>query len=213
MITQTQLASMVGPERAARHHAALTAGMSEFFINTPARVAGFLAHVLHETQGLTALSENLKYSDPTRIVKIFRTAFDLDKDKVVDPEEIAFAKGYVLQPQKLANRAYANRFGNGDEASGDGWRYRGQGYMHTTFQANYLKVGKMIGEDLVKQPELLSTDLVVAARAAAAQWAAEGCNRKMDLGDFEATIKAINPGMAGAEERRTYFKRLSTILR
>ena len=204
---------MVGAALAAKHSPYLQAAAKEFSINTPARVSGFLANVLVETQGLTKLAENLNYTDPVRIAKIFRTAFDLDKDRVIDPEEIEFAKRYVRNPEALANRAYANRYGNGDEASGDGWRYRGSGYLHTTFQENYKKLSGPVGVDLAAYPDRLRTDPSVAARAAAAQWSMEGCNELMDAGKFESVIKKINPGMAGANERRAFYTRLQTVIK
>lgn len=212
MITISQLlACGIKAARAEIFHEPLNDAMLRFDISRPLQKAGFLAQCIHESQGLTKLEEDLFYSDPVRVATIFRTAFDLDRDKVVDPEEIERAKLYVRNPVKLGNVIYANRYGNGDEASGDGHRYRGGGLMHLTFKDNYRKAGDALGVDYVAQPELVRQP-VDAALTAAWFWSDHGCNEIM-LGtggamrgdEFDQTTREINPGMQGARERKNLF--------
>lgn len=174
--------------------------MPKWGIVGPVREASFLGQMRHECADFSRFQESLSYSDPERIAKIFRTAFDLDQDKVVDPEEIEFAKKYVMNPKALANRAYANRLGNGDEASGDGWKYRGRGPIQTTFKANYVTASKWTGINLAIDPDEL---LVPRAGCAAAcgYWQDHGCNVLADIGDQREITRRINPGLAGLDER------------
>jgi putative chitinase len=174
--------------------------MPRFGILGNMRESAFLGQMHHECMGFTRFEENLNYKDPERIARIFRRAFDLDRDKVVDPEEIEFAKNYVRNPQKLANRAYANKFGNGDEASGDGWKFRGRGPIQTTFHDNYLAASPWCGVDLVKTPDELLVPRHGCA-AACGYWKSHGCNELADAGEHTKITREINPGMAGLEER------------
>lgn len=188
----------------------LKASMALHDISTPKRQAGFIAQAWIESDGFTALEENLRYSDPVRIARIFKTGFDLDRDGIVDPEEVEFAKQYVRQPEKLANRIYANRLGNGNEASGDGWRYRGRGLFQITGKANYIKasIGLGLGAVYVHAPELLAkpTD---ACMTAAHYWLSNRCNALMDAGDINGCTRAINgAAMLHAKERRERYERL-----
>ena len=107
-----QLAQIV-PLAPSYWHIALVEAMPKYGINTTRREAAFLGQVRHESLELTRFTENLNYSNPDRIARIFRSPFDADKDRVVDPEEIEDAKRYVNNPRALANRVYANRMGNG----------------------------------------------------------------------------------------------------
>lgn len=197
----------VRPTQARLHAEPLHAAMALNDILTPQRRAGFLAHAVIETDRLTQLEENLRYSDPERIARIFRTGFDLDQDRRVDPEEIEFARAFVRQPERLANRAYANRNGNGDEASGDGWRYRGRGIFQLTGRLNYrlASEGVGLGHVYLQRPELVAqpTD---AAITAAWYWRVNGCNDMIDAGDFDATTRAINGrAMLHRQERLALF--------
>lgn len=185
----------------------LKAAMALFDISTPERQAAFIAQAMIESQSFTKMEENLRYTDPARIARIFRSGFDLDKDQKVDPEEIEFAKGFVRQPEKLANRAYANRNGNGNEASGDGWRFRGRGIFQITGRANYLRVsnGVGLGPVYLHKPELVSQPSD-ACLTAAYFWQSGGCNHMVDAGNFDATTREINgPAMLHREERHAAF--------
>lgn len=182
---------------------ALLEEMPKYGINTPRRQAGFLGQLMHETEGLTKFVENMNYSDPERIARIFRRAFDLDQDKVVDPEEIELAKRYVRNPVALANRAYANRYGNGDEASGDGWRYRARGPIQLTFKDNYRLFGDLAGVDLVRAPDDMLVPMV-GAKVSCVYFQNKGCNAVADTWNLTAVTRLINPGLAGLAERISY---------
>lgn len=135
----------------------LAALKSELKIKTDNHLAHFVGQTGHESLSFTKAEESLYYKDPLDVVRIFRTKFDLDKDKKVDPEEIEFAKLYLRNSVKMANYVYANRMGNGSEASGDGYRYRARGATGLTGKDNYRLFSNHIGEDCVKNPDLVAT--------------------------------------------------------
>ncbi|TKI08647.1 glycoside hydrolase family 19 protein [Martelella alba] len=193
-------AAGITAELAQKWFTPITAAMAEFGIDTPRRQAAFIAQTAHESQGYSVLAESLYYTDPKRIAILFKTGFDLDHDGLVDPEEIEFAKGYARNSQKLANRAYANRSGNGPESSGDGYRYRGRGLIQITFKDNYRECGKALALDLLSTPELL-TDPLQAARSAAWFWQRWGINAPADKSDMIAVTRKINPALVGLTDR------------
>ena len=130
-------------ERAIRWRHALLTAMQRFAINTPRRVAHFLAQLGHESQGLSCLEENLNYSKE-RLRELFATRIPENKLGQLS-----------LNPMDLANYVYANRNGNGPVDSGDGYRYRGQGPIQITGRANYRRIGELIKQPLEEQPHLL----------------------------------------------------------
>lgn len=211
MLTLAQLGEIMPRADAATWTPCLDAAMREFEITTPLRSAAFLAQLAHESVELTRTIENLVYGDPTRIAQIFRADFDLDRDRVVDPEEIAFAKGFVRQPEKLANYAYQKQNGNGDEASGDGWRYRGRGPIQLTGRNNYRLAGQLLFLPLEAQPELVEQPRV-GARVAGWYWDSRQLNAKADVGDFLGITRAINGGTNGLEDRERYYERAKQVL-
>lgn len=158
----------------------------------------FMAQVMHETHNLSQMSENLYYKTPQRIYKHFTSSFRSN------PE---LTSKYANNPRALANRVYANRMGNGDEASGDGWRYRGRGLLHITGKEMYNRVGRGIGVDLVQNPDLLSTDADVSLRAALWYWkniVRPKVGQKFH--DTKQVTKAINPALAGIEKRKQQYQ-------
>ena len=179
-------------------------------INTKSRICMFLAQASHESGGFARLEENLRYSDPARIALIFRSGFDLDKDRVVDPEEIEFAKAYVKQPAKLANRAYANRMGNGNEMSGDGYLYRGRGIFQLTGKNNYSALFFSLG--LKNNPDLLLTPKY-AIMSAIWFWNSRNLNKFADSNDIKGSTVAINGGTHGLVERTNLFNKLKVAMK
>ncbi|WP_238582660.1 glycoside hydrolase family 19 protein [Trabulsiella odontotermitis] len=151
-LSQFQQAAGISFTLAQRWYEPVSAAAAEFQIQTPLRLAAFIAQTGHESTGFSRLSESLYYTDAERVARIFRSGFDNNKNGVIDPAEIAFARAYTRNPEKLANRAYAGRGGNGDEKSGDGWRYRGRGLIQVTFHDNYLLCGQALGIDLISDP-------------------------------------------------------------
>lgn len=189
----------------------VVAVMAEFGISTPRRQAAFIAQIAHESAGFTQLSENLYYNDPARVAALFKTGFDLNKNGVADAAEIEFAKGYTRNPEKLANRAYAGRMGNGPESSGDGWKYRGRGLKQVTGKNNYLACGVALGLDLLTEPDLLLDD-AQAARSAGWFWQANNLNSYADIRDFVGMTRRINGSTTGLAERTVRLKVAEAVL-
>ena len=180
---------VVNPEE---HAAALEASRAASSVTTARRLCHFMGQVHVETAGFTAMEENLNYRNPERLDAIFSAVRGVDDAKAL------IARG----PEAIANRVYANRLGNGDEVSGDGWRYRGSGYKQLTGRSNYRSIGAIIGMDLEGQPEL-ARDPAGAARVAFAFWDARGCSPLADNGDVDEITERVNgPARLGLAERR-----------
>ncbi|MFL7901587.1 glycoside hydrolase family 19 protein [Azospirillum argentinense] len=169
--------------------AAMSARLSAAGINTPQRVAAFLSQVGHESGGLRVWVENLSYS-----------ADGLRKTWPQRFRDAATANAYARQPEKIANRVYADRMGNGPEASGDGWRHIGRGLIQLTGRDNYQRCASWAGKPLEAMPAWLETpDGAVAS--AVWFWSVNGLNRLADAGDLEAITRRINGGLNGQEDR------------
>jgi putative chitinase len=170
---------------------------SKFGINTPLRVAHFLAQCGHESGGFRVTQENLNYS-AKGLNGIFRKYF---------PTEAA-AASYARQPQKIANKVYANRMANGSEASGDGYKFRGRGYIQLTGRDNYTQFGKAIGVDIPNNPDLVSSKYALAS--AAWFWSKNGLNKLADNGASDTAVtsitKRVNGGTIGLADRIKHFK-------
>lgn len=196
---------------------AINAAAAKYGIsNNPNRLRFWIANIAHESADFTKLEESLFYRDPVRIATIFKSGFDANKNKVADPDEIAAARAYVGQPEKLANRAYAGRFGNGDEASGDGWRYRGSGLIMTTFKDNYLQASLALFGDtrLVEKPELLrdSVTYQTPALSAGQYWQSRGCNELADAGQFSKCCVAVQGDASTVLLRKAYLDRATSLI-
>lgn len=179
----------------------LNAVLTQYEINrNPKRFAHFMAQVAHESGHFSRLEENLNYSGE-RLWQVFRKYF------TDEAEALTFAK----QPEKIANRVYCNRMGNGDEASGDGWKYRGRGFIQLTGRDNYREIGKKIGVDLEATPELVATDLPTALKTACAFWDSRKLNVLADKDDLRAITKKINGGYIGLAERQSLLDRARQI--
>jgi len=176
---------------------------SKFGINTPLRVAHFLAQCGHESGGFRVTSENLNYS-AKGLNGIFKKYF---------PTEAA-ATPYARQPQKIANKVYANRMANGSEASGDGYKFRGRGYIQLTGRDNYTQFGKAIGVDIPSNPDSVSTTYALAS--AAWFWSKNGLNKLADGGATDAVVtsitKRVNGGTIGLPDRIKHFKEYYSLL-
>jgi putative chitinase len=162
-------------------------------INTPDRIAMFMAQVGHESGGLTTLQENLNYK-PERLQQIFPKYF-----RDVDPND------YGRNPEKIANRVYSNRMGNGDEESGDGYRFRGRGAIQLTGRDNYTHCGNDLGVDLIENPDYLTTP-EGAIMSAAWFWNSRDLNKWADEQDVVTVTKKINGGTIGLDERKALFE-------
>jgi putative chitinase len=162
-------------------------------VTTPRRLCHFVGQIFVETGGFASMVENLNYRNPARLDAIFSAVRGLEDARAL------IRRG----PEAIANRVYANRLGNGDEASGDGWRYRGSGYKQLTGRSNYREIGNIVNLDLEGNPEL-AREPQTAARVAFAFWDARQCSPLADNGDVEGVTEKINgPAKLGLAERRT----------
>lgn len=190
MITAGQLATAAGCriERATKWLPYFETTFDRFDINTPQRIAAFIAQVAHESARLSVVEENLNYS-AQGLLLTFPKYFDAIR-----------AAQYARTPEAIANIVYSNRMGNGAPESGDGWKYRGRGLIQITGKANYADCGSDFGVDLVNTPDLLLT-MDYASLSAGWFWMHKGCNELADQGDFLAIIQKINGGLNGKDER------------
>jgi putative chitinase len=166
--------------------------MTEFDINTPARQSAFLAQLAHESGELKCVEENLNYSAEA-LMRVWPARF---------PPTIA--AGYARQPQKIANRAYADRMGNGNEASGDGYRYRGAGLIQLTGKDNQMRCGMQFGIQAEQVGDWLRTR-EGACRSAGWFWRSNDLNPLADGGQFVVITKKINGGINGLADRQAYY--------
>jgi putative chitinase len=170
---------------------------AKFQINTPLRLAHFLAQCGHESGGFRATQENLNYS-AKGLAGIFRKYF---------PTEAA-AASYARNPQKIANKVYGNRMGNGPESSGEGYKFRGRGYIQLTGKENYTAFGKAIGEDIPSNPDVVASKY--ALLSAAWFFSKNGLHRMADEGASDLVVtkitKRVNGGTIGLPDRIKHFK-------
>jgi putative chitinase len=186
---------------------------AEFEINTPQRVASFLAQTSHESGGYTMLSENLNYKAAT-LAACWPNRFavlGLDKKPKKDEKgkniPTAVANSIAGKPELIANLVYSARMGNGPAESGEGWLYRGRGLKQLTGKFNYEKCGASLGIDLVSNPDLL-LEPMYAARSAGWFWKANNLASFADRGDLEGMTKKINGGLIGYAERKAKYDKV-----
>lgn len=175
--------------------------MQECGIDTAARARAFLAQIGHESAQLNCVEENLNYSAQA-LRKVFPKYFRT-------PQE---ASSYAHHPERIANRVYAGRMGNGSEESGDGWKFRGRGLIQITGRDNYVSMSSLMGKDLTVWPDALLMPLD-ACRSAALWWKAHGLNALADKlaaderKTFETITKRVNGGLNGLEDRWAIYQR------
>lgn len=187
---------------------ALSPALERYQINTRARLSSFLAQTAYESGQFNRVVESLNYKTPLRLMKVWPKRF---------PDE-ASAIPYVGNESKLANFVYANRLGNGDSASGDGFKFRGRGIIQITGRSNYAAAGQAIHIDLIQAPDGLLTQ-ASAALAAAWFWDSRGLNALADdktddndLEDFTEITRRINGGTVGIKERLLAFNTVEASL-
>jgi len=169
----------------------------QYQIDTPQRVAAFLAQCGHESGGWTVFEENLNYS-AMGLVTTFPKYFS----------NIAIATPYARNPEMIANKIYANRMGNGDSASGDGYLYRGRGPIQITGKANYIKFAQDMFEDwenLSEHPDWVTEDKDFALMSAIWFWNTNKLNVQADAGDIKLMTKKINGGYNGLDDRIAHY--------
>ena len=203
IITQDQLQQLLPYNRQIpQWHEALVTVLPNYDITTPLRIAAFIAQCSHESGQFTVLEENLNYRAET-LTRIWPTRFPPD-----------VAARYAAMPNKqeaIANRAYGNRMGNGDEASGDGYKYRGRGLIQLTGKDNYASFSLSEDNEALVKPELVSQPNL-AVQSACWFWKTNNLNRFADVGDIEGMTRAINGGYNGLEERKKNYEHALQVL-
>lgn len=171
---------------------ALLEEMPRWNIDVPAREAAFIGTVAVESLGLTRFEENLNYTDEKALNALFRKHWDgLDMDD---------AWGYLRQPERIANRVYASRMGNGAESSGDGWLYRGRGPIQRTGRAAYIEDSKALGYDLMTDPDALARVPKIGCASSCRFFMVTGCNELADAADIKGIRHKVNGGDNGLQE-------------
>lgn len=180
--------------------AALADVLPRYEINTPERVAAFLAQCGHESADFTVLKENLNYS-AAGLRNTWPTRFLTEDD----------AQPYHRNPEKIANKVYANRLGNGAEESGDGWKFRGRGAIQTTGKSNYQVFANKIGKTLDETVSYIET-LEGAVESAAFYWERNQLNELADTQNIKEMTRRINGGFIGLAERQANMTRNMQVL-
>jgi len=195
-LTLDQLKQIVPGNPHIEHwHEALCEILPDYDIDTPERVAAFLAQCAHESGGFKAIKENLNYR-PATLVTLFKKYFDLPT-----------AERYCAMPDKqaaIANKIYANRMGNGPESSGDGYRYCGRGLIQLTGKDNYTRYAQSTEQTVEEASEHLTT-FEGCVQSAAWFWEANNLNQWADKGDILTLTKRINGGDIGLEDRKKHY--------
>jgi len=175
---------------------------AKFGITNVLRLAHFLSQCGHESGGFKAVNENLNYS-ADGLKKIFPKYF---------PGNIS--ESYARNPEKIANKVYSSRMGNGDEASGDGWKYKGAGYIQLTGKSNYAAFDKFVDDDILANPSLVATKYPLASAAFFFQsnglWSI--CDKGADDATVTAVTKRVNGGTIGLPDRLKHFKEYYSLL-
>jgi len=175
---------------------------AEFDISDrPNRLHFFLAQVAHESGGLTVIEENLKYS-AKRMTEIWPSRFPI----------LAAAEPFANNPEALANKVYASRMGNGSPESGDGWRYRGRGYIQITGRDGYRAIGAATGIDLEAHPDRAAAP-EDALRVACGFWKWKNVNMACDEGDFPRVTRLVNGGLIGQPDREAWLAKVRKVLK
>jgi putative chitinase len=199
-IRQDQLAQILPGNPYIEHWCeALNKILPDYDISTPQRVAAFLAQTAHESGGYTALHENLNYQAAS-LCRVWPSHFNA-----------AIADQYAHNPEKIANRAYSGRMGNGDEASGDGWKFCGRGLIQLTGKSNYQAFADSVQMNIDDVPAFLQT-FEGAIQSACFFWENTNLNAVADAGDITRMTKIINGGDLGLEDRVARYNHAIQIL-
>lgn len=200
MITVEQLKQIIPNNQHVEHWAeAMQELLPEYEINTPERIAAFVAQCAHESGGFTALKENLNYRAES-LCRVFPKYFNTNN-----------AAQYAHNQEAIANRAYANRMGNGPESSGDGYKYCGRGLIQLTGKDNYQNFADSVEMSIDDVPEYLGT-FEGALQSACWFWEKNNLNVLADAGDIVGLTKRINGGTIGLEDRIKHYKHALEVL-
>jgi len=182
-----------------------------FDITNVRRLCYFMSQSYFETEGYTKWEENLNYRTAERLPEVWPTHFTMDQSNT----EKAYAPDYINNPEKLANMIYANRYGNGNVASGDGWKYRGQGAFNLTFADNYKAASQALFSDylLYTNPALVGTDFETRWLTAGWFWNTHHFNAVADADQFTAMTTTINGSPSTVPERLEVLHKAQNIFK
>ena len=196
LVTKPMLCTITTPELAEKWVNALNETCEEFAIDTPFRIAGFLSNVAHESAGFKFVRENLNYSAAS-LMRVWPQRFPT----------VEIAQRYAMQPEKIANRAYADRMGNGDEASGDGSKFLGRGLIQLTGKNNYVAYSLACDNEALQHPEIVEQPKY-AAESAGWFWNVNRLNTLADAQDIAGMCRRINGGYNGLDDRQMKYAKI-----
>jgi putative chitinase len=196
LVTIPMLHCITTPELADRWVNALNETCEEFAIDTPFRIAGFLSNVAHESAGFKFVKENLNYSAAS-LMRVWPSRFP----------NLEVAQRYAMQPEKIANRAYADRMGNGDEASGDGAKFLGRGLIQLTGKNNYVAYSLACNNEALQHPEIVEQPKY-AAESAGWFWNVNRLNTLADAQDVGGMRRRVNGGYNGLDDVQMKYAKL-----
>lgn len=200
ILTQQQLGQIIPGNPYLEHwYNALAQACPDYDINTPARLAAFLAQCGHESGSFTAIKENLNYQAAS-LCRVWPKYFNADN-----------ANDYAHNQEKIANRAYGGRMGNGPEETGDGYRFCGRGLIQLTGRSNYQAFADSIGEDINNLPDYLAT-FEGCVQSACWFWENNNLNQWADAGNIEKMTQIINGGTLGLDDRTARYQKALHIL-
>jgi putative chitinase len=201
ILSRNQLAQLIpGNPYVDYWHSAMDRCLPDYDINTPQRIAMFVAQCAHESGNFRVLKENLNYRAES-LTKVWPRHFP----------NLDIARQYANKQEAIANRAYANRMGNGDEASGDGWRYCGRGLIQLTGKDNYTRFAMSIETPVEEIPAYLGT-FEGAVQSACWFWETNNLNQWCDQGDVLTVTKKINGGTLGLADRQKHYQHALHVL-
>ena len=196
LITPELLRTVTTPELADMWAESLDETCERFAIDSPFRIAGFISNVAHESAGFKFVKENLNYSAAS-LMRVWSSRFPT----------VEIAQRYAMQPEKIANRAYSDRMGNGDEASGDGWRYIGRGLIQLTGKNNYVAYSLACDNEALQHPEIVEQPKY-AAESAGWFWSVNRLNQLADAQDITGMCRRINGGLNGLDDRQMKYSQI-----
>lgn len=193
LVTVNMLRCITTPEMAEKWVVALNETCERFAIDTPFRIAGFLSNTAHESGGFKFVRENLNYSAAS-LMRVWPSRFPT----------VEIAQRYAMNPEKIANRAYADRMGNRDEASGDGARFIGRGLIQLTGKNNYVAYSMACDNEALTKPEIVEQPKY-AAESAGWFWDVNRLNTLADAQDVGGMCRRINGGYNGLDDRQMKY--------
>lgn len=196
LVTTQMLRTITTPELADMWAESLSETCERFAIDSPFRIAGFLSNTAHESAGFKFVKENLNYSTAS-LMRVWPSRFPT----------VEVAQAYAMNPEKIANRAYCDRMGNGPESSGDGWKFIGRGLIQLTGKNNYVAYSLACDNEALQKPEIVELPKY-AAESAGWFWDVNRLNSLADAQDVKGMCRRINGGFNGLEDRQKKYDAL-----